>query len=245
MSQEFDALADRWIDIANALDQFGAVFIHRAYDLATIDALLAETRKIYAERDLLYANNRLALNKHTLHAEFRAIGIADVTLDGAPSEQLLSPPLVTAIATLALRKAPRIEFSSFRCARANVDSLVLPYHQDSRIIARLAPHLGDDPPLVNVWAPLEDCDGTRPGLEIVNRKIGELAPVIESDQNFYAGIGTEIAVETVQRYASPEQLWRPRCKAGDLLLFKGEMIHRTHATPDMTAERISADIRLL
>ncbi|MEJ0070628.1 MAG: hypothetical protein WDO24_20100 [Pseudomonadota bacterium] len=62
-------------------------------------------------------------------------------MNGVPAHQLLATPLVLAAATLVLRRAPRIAFSSFRCAQVDRENLTLPYHQDSRIIALLAPGL--------------------------------------------------------------------------------------------------------
>ncbi len=93
--------------------------------------------------------------------------------------------------------------------------------------------------------PLQDCGDDCPGLEVVNRAIPDLMPVIAAGDNFYAAMGVEIAPEMVHRIAQPAELWHPSCAAGDFLLFKGTTVHRTHATPAMTRERISADIRLL
>ena len=245
MPQEFDAQRDSWLTIASALDRFGAVFVRRAIDPSVIAALLAVVKGVYADRDARVVDGSLERGLRDIHERFRAIAITDITFAGAPAEATLLTPMVNAVATVLLQKAPAISFSSFRCARASANHLTLPYHQDGRIIAQLSPQTGPDPKMINVWATLEDCDGTRPGLELVDKDVGGLIQAEVSDANPYSRIGAEISPEIVATLARPDQLWRPACKAGDILMFSGAVIHRTYATPDMTAERISIDLRLL
>lgn len=245
MTQEFDAHHDSWIEIAQAFDRFGVVVVRRGLDPTVLAILLEEVRAEYARRDAQLLAGLLPPDKQQTHTRFRAIGVGEMTVNGLPAHQLLVTPLVLAVATLVLRKAPGIAFSSFRCARIDQENLVLPYHQDSRIISKMAPQLGPKPPLVNLWVPLQDCGIDCPGLEVVNCATDGLMPVVDSADNFYASLGTEIAPEVVERAFGPRDLWHPPCAAGDLLLFKGTIVHRTHVTPTMTRERISVDIRLM
>jgi hypothetical protein len=61
--------------------------------------------------------------------------------------------------------------------------------------------------------------------------------------NFYAGHGLEIdAATVVGPYAA--DLWHPEFKAGDVLIFLGTTVHRTHVTPGMAGSRTSIDLRL-
>lgn len=241
MMQEFDARHDRWIDIADTLDRRGAVLIRHGIDPGLLAALLGAARAIYAGRDAQHAAGTLPPELHDLHVKYRAIPITELMLDGVSAEQRLVVPLIQAVATLLLRKMPQIAFSSVRCARADQGDLTLPYHQDSRIVALLAPQLGPAPTLINMWVPFEACGVDRPGLELVNRPTAALLPTDGANDGIYATMGVEIAPETV----GSGDLWHPPFAAGDFFLFKGTTVHRTYVTPTMASERISADIRLL
>ncbi len=109
----------------------------------------------------------------------------------------------------------------------------------------LAPQLGPNPRLINVWVPLVPCGVECPGLEVVNRRMDGLVPTADGPDSYYARLGTAIAEALVARTAEPYELWHPPVGVGDLFLFLGTTIHRTYVTPAMTGERISADIRLL
>lgn len=241
MTQEFDSRQDRWIDIVDTLDRRGAVLVRQGIEPALLAALLREARAIYAHRDAQHAAGALPAQHRDLHLKYRAIPIDELVVNEIPARQWLAVPLVTAITTMLLRKIPQIAFSSIRCARSGHGNLTLPYHQDSRIVAVLAPTLGPLPPLINMWVPFEDCGVDRPGLEVVNRPTAELLPTGGADDGIYAQMGVEIAPETI---ASGDR-WHPAFTAGDFFLFKGTTIHRTHVTSTMTHERISADVRLL
>ena len=240
MTQEFDAQHDRWIDIADTLDRRGAVLIRRGLDRAVLAALLREANAEYARRDAQHEAGALPADQHDTHVLYRSIPIDQLAVEGVAAHLWLATPLAVAVASVVLRKSPQIGYASFRCARPTNENLKLPYHQDSRIVAMMAPDRGPSPPLVNMWVPLQDCGQQRPGLELVNRPTAALSPVSQTG-GLYAEIGIEIAPEMVE----PGDRWHPTFAAGDFLLFKGTMIHRTHVTPTMTLERISADIRLL
>ncbi len=245
MTQEFDAQRDKWCDIAASLDRHGVVLVRRGLDPAALEQLLAACRVEYARRDALAAADQLPTELQAMHLKFRAISVGDIVVGGMQAPQILVTPMVQVIAALLLHKVPGIAFSSFRCARIGGENLVLPYHQDSRILEVIAPQLGPMPTLVNLWVPMHDCGVERPGLEVVNRPLTGLMPTLAKAENYYSSIGTEIAPEHVEREFPAADRWHPVCRAGDFMLFKGTTIHRTYVTPAMTSERISADIRLL
>jgi hypothetical protein len=245
MTQEFDAKQSDWTDIAAALQHHGVVLVHNGYDPTLLTALRQEADAEYRRRDALDAEGQLPGNLKDYHLRFRAIGVQEITLQGHQTQQFLVTPMIAAIATLILRKPPEVAFSSYRCARVDHANLVIPYHQDSRIIASLAPQAGPLPQLINLWVPLQVCGRDSPGLEVVNSPVTGLMVTQTSDQNFYSSIGTEISHDLVAQTFTADQFWRPAFVPGDFLLFKGTMVHRTYTTPVMTAERISVDIRLL
>ncbi len=106
MTQEFDARHDDWFEIGSSLQRTGVVLVRNAIDPAPLHGLLAEVRAEYARRDAHQAAGTLPADKAGMHQGFRAIGVAEMAAGGVPAIQVLLPPLVVAIATLALRKAP-------------------------------------------------------------------------------------------------------------------------------------------
>src|SRR5437764_13009699 len=86
-------------------------------------------------------------------------------------------------------------------------------------------------PMTTCWIALGACGLEAPGLEIVTRRLeGLLAPA-------------ELVDERVQARFAPEEFWRPVMEAGDAVLFRGDILHRTHVTPAMTKDRTSIELR--
>jgi hypothetical protein len=54
---------------------------------------------------------------------------------------------------------------------------------------------------------------------------------------------TNLTDAIVRRTFPAETFWRPVLKAGDVLLFWGDILHRTHVTPAMTNDRTSIELR--
>jgi len=83
-----------------------------------------------------------------------------------------------------------------------------------------------------VWIPLDTCGADAPGLEFINcRQIRILSLPELIDANLKA------------RYPSALFL-KPVVEAGDVLVFGGNMIHRTHKTEKMKCQRTSLGIRI-
>ena len=111
------------------------------------------------------------------------------------------------------------------------------WHQDGALRFDLFAYSGlPFPPdavldMVTCWIPLIPCGVEAPGLEVVTRwPEGLLAPADLTD-------------ECVRARFAPETFLRPAMKPGDALLFRGDILHRTHVTPAMTKDRTSIELR--
>ena len=86
-------------------------------------------------------------------------------------------------------------------------------------------------PMVTCWIALGACGEDAPGLEIVTRRLdGLLAPA-------------ELREAVVRARFASEEFCQPVLAAGDALLFRGDLLHRTHVTPAMTKDRTSLELR--
>jgi hypothetical protein len=111
------------------------------------------------------------------------------------------------------------------------------WHQDGGLGFDYRSHReGNYPPdalltMVTCWVPLTPCGLEAPGLELVTqRSEGLLAPA-------------ELTDERVRARFTFEDFWQPVMQPGDALLFRGDILHRTHVTPAMTKERTSIELR--
>jgi len=86
-------------------------------------------------------------------------------------------------------------------------------------------------PMVTCWIALGSCGEESPGLELVMRRIERL--VAPSD----------LIDERVRARFEPMEFSRPAMGLGDALLFRGDILHRTHVTPAMTKDRTSIELR--
>jgi phytanoyl-CoA dioxygenase PhyH len=85
--------------------------------------------------------------------------------------------------------------------------------------------------MVTCWIALDRCGRDAPGLELVHRRLnGLLRPV-------------ELSDERVRERFRSEEFWRPAIEAGDGLLFRGDILHRTYVTAQMTDDRTSLELR--
>jgi len=110
------------------------------------------------------------------------------------------------------------------------------WHQDGALCFDFLAAAGSprvDMPLAMTtsWIALTACGDDAPGLELVVHDGGRLLGLDEI---------TESAIR--QRHAAAD-FWRPTMQAGDALVFDGGVLHRTHVTPAMRADRTSLEIR--
>lgn len=111
------------------------------------------------------------------------------------------------------------------------------WHQDGALGFDFRAHA--DPPfpadalleMVTAWIALVPCGVDAPGLELAAQSPGALlAP-------------TELTADRVGARFAPDRLHRPALAAGDALVFRGDIVHRTHVAPAMTRDRTSLELR--
>ena len=88
-------------------------------------------------------------------------------------------------------------------------------------------------PLATCWFPLVRCGIDAPGLEWVARRLPGLLPV------------AELHDERVRARYAPKAFRRPALAPGDALVICGDVLHRTHVTAGMHADRTSIELRFV
>lgn len=95
---------------------------------------------------------------------------------------------------------------------------------------------GEFPPnavlnMVTCWISLDSCGLDAPGLELITERLGGLLSPCE------------LQTESLQSRFTPRRFWQPSLGPGDALLFRGDILHRTHVMPEMTKDRTSIELR--
>jgi hypothetical protein len=107
------------------------------------------------------------------------------------------------------------------------------WHQDGALRHDFIAEPEADGALLNMltcWIALTPCGADAPGLELLARRLPALVPAAQ--------------LARVADRHPPEDFLRPELAIGDVLVFGGDTLHRTHVTPTMTAQRISLELRL-
>jgi hypothetical protein len=109
------------------------------------------------------------------------------------------------------------------------------WHQDGALHFDFqAPQAAGTPlRLLTAWIALSACGEDAPGLELLCRPLPTLLPP------------GELEALRVQRGHAPGDFWRPLLSPGDLLLFGGDILHRTHVAPTMGSDRVSLELRFV
>jgi hypothetical protein len=107
------------------------------------------------------------------------------------------------------------------------------WHQDGGLGVKYgaAGEVGPMTQLVTCWIPLQDCGTQSPGLEFVRQTLPGLLHYEDLNDRSLR-----------QRFA-PELFWSPELHFGDAVLFRADILHRTHATPAMQTDRLSIEYR--
>ena len=187
-------------------------------------------------------SQRLAPDRSLPAAEYRAEArklsfVVVNDLIGAPPNLSLVNRRILALARAYLGHEPTVEPNSFvRCMAPGPNVQALPFHQDQAVLRR---------PLLNIWAPLDPCGVTAPGLEVVRIYCPDL---LDSGGDAAALIPVErvrLDKSVVLKRFGREALWHPSLLPGDALIFPGTTIHRSYVTAEMTERRLSVELRLV
>jgi hypothetical protein len=111
------------------------------------------------------------------------------------------------------------------------------WHQDGALKFDFQSHVNGDFPrdavlnMVTCWIPLDSCGLDAPGLELITERLGALVSP------------RQLQTEFLQTRFTPKKFWQPTLEPGDALLFRGDILHRTHVLPQMTKDRTSIELR--
>ena len=111
------------------------------------------------------------------------------------------------------------------------------WHQDGALLYPFDPTGARAPDadgllrMVTCWVALTPCGQNAPGLELVRQHLDSLLPP------------SELTDSRVCARCPAELFWRPVMEPGDVLLFDGSTLHRTHVEPHMEADRTSIELR--
>ncbi len=129
-----------------------------------------------------------------------------------------------------LGERPAMSMNKSVLRRVPPDTQGADWHQDGAF-------LGSEIRSLNVWVALSDCGRDAPGMEIVPKRLDEIAETGTAGANFDWSVGTAV----VERVAAPEGTVTPEFRAGDALLFDHMNLHRTAADPSMTRSRYAIE----
>jgi hypothetical protein len=111
------------------------------------------------------------------------------------------------------------------------------WHQDGALGYDFNASMGSGPttsgllPMVTCWLPLSPCGADAPGLELLTAPLAELLPP------------EKLADQFIRTRWVDEEFWKPVMAPGDLVCFRGEVLHRTQVTPAMQSDRTSIELR--
>jgi hypothetical protein len=205
----------------------------------------------YAEIDIARRNNDAATITQWVGASERFVPTASSFTIGAVSSDAKIHELLSAIATGPAGAWTKNILGG--CVFCNLDqSWVRRQYAPSRYPPLHAPHgwhqdgalkfdflslaSGEFPrnavlEMITCWIAIDPSGFDAPGLELVTARLERLfAP-------------SELRPESVEARFTSEKLWRPILQPGDALLFRGDILHRTHVVPEMTKDRTSIELR--
>ena len=129
-----------------------------------------------------------------------------------------------------LGERPAMSMNKSVLRRVPPDTQGADWHQDGAF-------LGSEIRSLNVWVALSDCGRDAPGMDLVPKRLEEIAETGTEGANFDWSVSPAV----VERVAAPEGTVRPEFKAGDALLFDHLNLHRTAADPSMTRDRYAIE----
>jgi len=86
--------------------------------------------------------------------------------------------------------------------------------------------------MATCWIPLDACGREGPGLEFIRQRQPALLHF------------TELGDGRLRQRFDEAAFWAPELELGDVLVFRGDVLHRTHLMPDMQGDRMSVEYRI-
>jgi hypothetical protein len=137
------------------------------------------------------------------------------------------------LATGYLGERPAISIEKCTLRRVNPDFLpgnnYSAWHQDGAFLGEVR--------ALNVWLTLSRCGDVAPGLDIVPRRLGYIAPTGGEGTAFNWSVSQQVA----QECAGERGIKRPIFQPGDVMLFDELFLHSTAAAPGMTETRYAIE----
>ena len=103
------------------------------------------------------------------------------------------------------------------------------WHQDGAFLGEVR--------ALNVWVALSRCGDEAPGLDVVAKRLDEIAPTGTEGAIF----DWSVAPDVVERVAGPAAIVRPIFEPGDAILFDEMNLHSTAADPSMPNPRYAIE----
>ncbi len=229
----------------------GLAALRATVDVGCVGTWAAQVERRFAEVEEVRRTESVAAVGRVLAAGERFVETASSLTLGAVFTAEDLPQILAAMARTPIRAwIERVLRGPAACdleqawlrrqyAPANYPPLHAPHgwHQDGALGFDFLAHR-DTPfppdallPTVTCWIPLTPCGVEAPGLELLTRRFdGLLAPA-------------DLTEERVRTRFAPKEFWRPAMEPGDVLLFCGDILHRTHVTPAMFNDRTSIELR--
>jgi hypothetical protein len=128
-----------------------------------------------------------------------------------------------------LGERPAISVKKSTLRRVPIDTGT-DWHQDGSF-------LGEGIRTVNLWLALTSCGADAPSLDIVPRRLDEIAPTGTDGAHFDWSVGPGM----VDQVAEGSPILRPSFEPGDAILFDEKFLHRTGVSPGMTNPRYAIE----
>lgn len=221
--------------VLRSFDALGVVQVRGAMQPEPLARVHDAAARVFAERDVSASRGELAESLMTDYVR-RFIHIDALGLDQALVDALVPPSFLAVASGYLGAEATVAPERHVRLILTGRSDNHLPFHQDESILGRK---------MLNVWIPLVRCGVDAPGLELVLGSWTEQLPVSPPADARYAVERAMITEDAILGRFGREALWRPAFTPGDALLFSGRTAHRTYATPQMTRDRMSVELRLV
>lgn len=229
-------------EIARTIEAKGYVVLRGALDPAGLQTLhdavwrFLEPMLAYRAQEELPDKNKYSVTNHAFALE-ALIEEDPEALDRI--KRLLAPTVTPAMQAYFGTDHVNLRAPSFRHQIAARDSAHVPWHQDGF-------NLPSTLRILNCWVPLgrDGAGRVAPGVEFLSRRPSEVLKrtATPKTQNYAFLEPDEGAIAQLSKRCA---LINPDLRQGDVLIFDPLILHRTSSRAQMTARRISAELRIV